>query len=47
MRRGPEWRNRSGCRAVAGAVGEHVVDQDLTWWTMLDDLGVVSLRAHP
>jgi hypothetical protein len=47
MRRRSEWRNRSGCRGVAGAVDEYVVGKDPTWWKMLDDLGVVSLRAHP
>ena len=47
-----DWRSKSErllwfADAIAGAAGEHVVGKDATWWQMLDDLGVVSLRPHP
>ena len=47
-----DWRSKAEpllwiADAIAGAVGEYVVGKDPMWWNMLDDLGVVSLRAHP
>jgi hypothetical protein len=47
-----DWRSKSErllwfADAIAGAVGEHVVGKDATWWQMLDDLGVASLRSRP
>lgn len=47
-----DWRSKSErllwlADAIAGAAGEYVVGSDATWWKMLDDLGVVSLRPYP
>jgi hypothetical protein len=33
--------------AIAGAAAEHLAGKDDTWWQLLQDLGVVSLRPHP
>jgi hypothetical protein len=47
-----DWRSKSErvlwlADAIAGAAGEHLVGKDDTWWQLLHDLGVVSLRSHP
>lgn len=47
-----DWRPNSErvlwlADAIAGAVGEYVVGKDTTWWDMINDLGIVSLRPHP
>lgn len=47
-----DWRSKAEpllwiADAIAGAVGEYVVGKDASWYEMLSDRGIVSLRTHP